>query len=148
MDLIIVILLIIFAFCTGAVIEMRHYSNIISREKATLKYPTVSFGRKDALDPNRKVAAVRLVSACVVIAADNFKSFISSVKSFFGGRLSAYESVMDRARREAVLRLKDQSKDCDIILNLKIESVNIAVGQKNPQPKATIIAYGTAIKYE
>ena len=43
-----------------------------------------------------------LVAGSVVISEDYFKRIVSSLQSLFGGRLRSYESLVDRARREAV----------------------------------------------
>ena len=48
----------------------------------------------------------QLVSSNVVISHDYFKYVIANIHNFFGGRLTSYESIVERARREAVIRLK------------------------------------------
>ncbi len=48
----------------------------------------------------------QMVSSNVVISHDYFKYVIANIQNFFGGRLTSYESIVDRARREAVVRLK------------------------------------------
>ncbi|MGE8542131.1 MAG: YbjQ family protein, partial [Acinetobacter sp.] len=52
----------------------------------------------------------QLVSSNVVISHDYFKYVIANIQNFFGGRLTSYESIVDRARREAVVRLKQEAE--------------------------------------
>ena len=47
-----------------------------------------------------------MISSNVVISHDYFKYAIANVQNMLGGRLTSYESVVERARREAIVRLK------------------------------------------
>lgn len=47
-----------------------------------------------------------MISSNVVISHDYFKYAIANVQNILGGRLTSYESVVERARREAIVRLK------------------------------------------
>jgi len=64
--------------------------------------------------------------------------------------VKSYETLVDRARREATLRMKEMAWDADIILNLRIETS--AIGNSANRRKAIgsieAIAYGTAITYK
>lgn len=90
-----------------------------------------------------------LVQGNVVIAVDYFKVIMSSIRMIFGGRLGSYETLLDRARREAIVRMqKDaESLGADAIYNARVEFS--AVGQR-PQKigGAELLAYGTAVRYE
>jgi uncharacterized protein YbjQ (UPF0145 family) len=78
----------------------------------------------------------------VVIASDYFKNFTATLKNFFGGRLTSYESLMDRGRREAMLRLKEKAVagGADEIVGLRL--MMTAVDQFGIE----ILASGTAVK--
>lgn len=129
----------------GVIIERRHYRSIREREAATAGLPVVTLR---TLDPGRTVADSRLVTASVVISHDNFKRFLAQLRKIFGGRLRSYESLLDRARREAVLRLKAQCPDAHIVLNLRLDTANIASTQgKKGLGALEVIAYGTAVRY-
>ena len=146
-DLILFLILLFIAATSGTIIEKLHYKKIKSREIKYFKYPIVSFGKN--VESSRKIEKAELVSGSVVLAADGFKSFVFSLKNMFGGRIVPYESVLDRARREAMLRMKEKSLGADIIVNLKIETANLspACTSKNETPKVAVIVYGTAITY-
>lgn len=58
--------------------------------------------------------------------------------------------MVDRARREAILRMKDQAFGYDYVLNLRIETSTIgnAANQKGNVGSVEVLAYGTAVKVE
>ena len=66
----------------------------------------------------------------------------------FGGNVSAYESVMDRGRREALLRMREKAakSGADIVVNVKIETVLLDPPGVSKNPKVSVLAYGTALK--
>jgi uncharacterized protein YbjQ (UPF0145 family) len=139
------ILLLIVAGFVGVTVERRHYESIRRREAATLRLPVVA-GR--TTEPGRVVSQCQLVTASVVISHDHFKRFLAKLRSIFGGRLRSYESLLDRARREAMLRLKEQCPEADVILNFRMETSNIANMQgKQGMGAVEVLAYGTAVRY-
>ena len=147
MDLILLIFLIILTYITGSIVEKRHFKKIIKREKALIKKPIVSYGKRFT-GKNRKIKKVELVTGEVVISGDYFKNFAVGLKNFFGGRLTSFESILDRGRREAVLRMREKAKGASIIVNTRIESVMFNNFYSQSVPQCAIIAYGTAITYE
>ena len=84
-----------------------------------------------------------LVLGSVVIAQDYFKMVIARVLSIFGKNLTTYETLLERARREAVVRMRTQaqSKGYNHIYGLRFEVSNI--NQLGSMVEA--IAYGTAV---
>ncbi len=148
MDLIFILTLIIVTYFTGSIIEKRHFKNIIKREKALINKPIVSFGKR-GFGKGKKIRKVELVTGETVISGDYFKNFAASLKNFFGGRLTSFESVLDRGKREAILRMREKAKGASIIVNTRIEYVMLNdFYMANSVPQCAIIAYGTAITYE
>ena len=84
-----------------------------------------------------------LVLGSVVIAQDYFKMVIARVLSIFGKNLTTYETLLDRARREAVVRMRTQAQAAGYnhIYGLRFEVSNI--NQLGSMVEA--IAYGTAV---
>ena len=84
-----------------------------------------------------------LVLGSVVIAQDYFKMIIARVLSLFGKNLTTYETLLDRARREAIVRMRTQAqtKGYNHIYGLRLEVTNI--NQLGSMVEA--IAYGTAV---
>lgn len=84
-----------------------------------------------------------LVIGSVVIAQDYFKMIIARVLSLFGKNLTTYETLLDRARREAIVRMRMQAQvsGYNHIYGLRLEVSNI--NQLGSMVEA--IAYGTAV---
>ena len=92
---------------------------------------------------------MEMVSGEVVISGDYFKNFVAGIKNFFGGRLTPFESIMDRARREAILRMREKARNAHIIVNTRIEAIMVNdTFNPNAIPQCAVIAYGTAVTYE
>lgn len=138
---------IVVAMVIGSLIERSHYQSIQEREARLLNLPAIP---TRLIDDDRTVAQSCLVAGSVVVSIDYFKRFLGNLRNIVGGRVRSYESLVDRGRREAILRMKEQWPDADIIVNLRIETSTIGnVQQGNNQSIGAIevIAYGTAIKY-
>lgn len=147
MDLLILIISLAIAFTTGTIIEKNHFKKIRAREKRLIKFPAVSFETK-AISSKKKVKKMELVSECVVVSGDYFKTWVSSFRNFFGGRMISYESLADRARREAILRIREKALGSDLIANLRLETSILSDSSTGAPPQVAILAYGTAITYE
>ena len=147
-EILILLIIVGVTYVTGTIIEKRHYKDIIKREIALIKKPIINAGAK-TWNSKKKIKKIELVTGEVVISGDYFKNFAATLKSFFGGRLTSFESALDRGRREAILRMRENAKDANFIINAKIESVMINdYYTNNSVPQCAIIAYGTAITYE
>lgn len=137
--------LVALGYFAGRHAERTHYNSIHQREAQFLPLPAVPTKQWDT---DRVVADARLVSASVVISADYFKRLLASLRNIVGGRLRSYESLLDRARREAILRLKEQCPDASIIVNLRMETSSIgSTSRQNGISCVEVVAYGTAITY-
>ncbi len=147
-DILLVLIILAITYTTGCIAEKRHYDKIKKREIALFRQPHVNFGAKN-WKTNRKIKKVELVTGEVVISGDYFKNFVASLKNIFGGRLTTFESVLDRGRREAILRMREKAKYANFIINTRIESVMLNdIYTKGSIPQCAIIAYGTAVTYE
>ena len=146
-QLIIVIVLIGLGYVVGSIAEKKHYRSIISREAQLLHIPTVSV--KNMIEDDVDIIDARMVQGSVVISIDHFKRILASLRNIFGGRVTAYESLIDRARREAILRMKEKSPNADIVLNIRIETSTIGRSANSRKSIGSIeaMAYGTAISY-
>ena len=137
--------LIALGYFVGRQAERSHYASIHSRETHFSGLPAVPTRQWDT---NRPVADSRMVMGSVVVSIDYFKRLLAALRSIVGGRIRSYESLMNRARREAVLRMKEQCPDADIIVNLRLETSTIGnQTRRNKVACIETIAYGTAIKY-
>ena len=103
-DLYVLAGMLLFGLVFGSRAEKKHYKSIRLRETdlawlAVRCDEFVTEGNQEAW----------MVTASVVVANDYFKNYIARIKNVFGGRLTSYESLMDRARREVVLRIKERA---------------------------------------
>jgi uncharacterized protein YbjQ (UPF0145 family) len=140
-DILFFVLTIMIGYISGTLIEKRHFKSLQKREKEMLYLPTIAVKK-----PLEEDAIIRseLVNGSVVISIDFFKKFVAGLINFFGGNITVYETLIDRARREALLRMKEDAKDASEIINIKIETSSIS---KNTEGVGAIevLAYGTAI---
>ena len=125
--------------------EQKHYKSIIARENNYKDIAILS-------DRDTKTMSLKwdweLFSDCTVVAIDAFKKFIAFFIGIFGGRITSYESLLDRARRESVLRIKQQAKTqwYNAIINLRIETSSISKNTKQKIGSVEALAYGTWVK--
>ncbi len=145
MDLLIAIALLIICYFTGRSREKKHYKSIREREEKLYKQPNINFSKN--VNVSKPVKNAKLVSASVVIGCDYFKVFLASLRNIFGGNVSAYESVLDRGRREAILRIRESAyrMNADLVMNIKIETVMLS---EQTMSQVCITAYGTAVEYD
>lgn len=128
----------------GRAAESRHYRSILQREKALVNLPATSLRTPLTSGP---VARSELVTGSVVISIDHFKKAAAALRTLVGGPVKSHESLLDRAKREAVLRLKESCVGADEIVNVRMETMSIAGNQPNQVTGVEVLAYGTAIYY-
>ncbi len=143
-DIIIFLTLLALGYFFGKSIEKKHYISIQKREEELKDLPATS--SKQPIFKDKQVQNVKLVNGSVVVSIDYFKKILAYLRNFFGGNVSVYETLLDRARREAILRLKESCKDADEIINLKLETSSISKNTKSVG-SVEMLAYGTAIYY-
>jgi len=137
--------LLVVAYFTGAAFERRHYASIRERELRWRGLPAVTFR---SVPPGWTVSDCALVSGSVVISVDYFKRFLSALRMLFGGRVKAYETLLDRARREALLRLKEDAveRGCHAVVNVRLETCRIANARNSEKIAGLeVLAFGTGL---
>jgi uncharacterized protein YbjQ (UPF0145 family) len=144
LNLIIFVVLLGLGYGIGRHQEASHYRSILSREKQLQPLLIVQSRYPPQLDPPPRS---QLVTGSVVISVDFFKVFVAGLRSLIGGRLTSYESLLDRARREAVLRMKEEAHalGANMVVNVKFESVSLYKEQHNAVQSVEAMAYGTAL---
>lgn len=143
-DLILFLTLLALGFGFGQYLESQHYKSIINRESSLKHIPAIATKH---LPPEFIPCSTQMVCGNVVISIDFFKKFVSGLRSIVGGRVSSYESLIDRARREAILRMKEQadSQGANYVFNVKMETSSISKGRRDSIGSVEVLAYGTAI---
>ena len=143
-DLFVFLVLLALGYFAGRATEHQHYKSIRSREKASLRLPAVTSERLPEPD---QITQAFLVTGSCVISVDYFKRMLASLRNFTGGRVKAYESLLDRARREAILRMKYQARGSHIVVCTRLETASIFKSSRGRSiGSVEVLAYGTAIK--
>lgn len=142
-NLIIFLVLMTLGYLAGQMAERKHYKSIIQREKRFSGLPVIA----SRFPPTDKLFNQCLVSGNTVISVDYFKRFIAALRNLLGGRVTSYESLLDRARRESLLRMQAQAyaMGAEYVFNVKYETASISKGRKNAIGSVEVLAYGTAL---
>ena len=145
MELLVLLSMTGLGYFVGRHLEQKHYASIKEREKKTLHIPMMNFGAKQDL-PHAHEAQMFVGS--VVVANDYFKTLSAALRNLVGGRVVAYESLVDRGRREALLRMKAEAMEwgASQIVNVRFETSNIGGQTGGGLAAVEIMAYGTAIR--
>ena len=129
----------------GRAAEAKHYRSIVAREQALLHLPATSLKKRVGTGA---VARSELVTGSVVVSVDYFKKAAATLRALVGGPVKSYETLLDRAKREAVLRLKESCPSADEIVNLRLETLPLNGSQRGQVTGVEVLAYGTAIYYK
>lgn len=136
--------LLITGYVFGQMAERKHFKQIRKNEAKLAKI--LAFNGRKIPAQFAQLDGI-LVSGSVVIAVDYFKVVAAGIKNIFGGRITAYESLLERARREAIIRMKIQAQTyhAEAVFNLRIDTSAIGQGQKKNTHSVEVHAYGTAL---
>jgi len=139
------IFLLLLAWFTGRYAERRHYRSLKQREQdmsGMLVTDIKTF--PGGADPSR---GGELVQGQAVIATDYLKTFLASLRNIFGGEVKSYESLLQRARREAILRMMAQARGLghNAVCNIRLTMSDIGgmAGAKGAA-MVEVLAWGTA----
>ena len=142
-NLAIFITLLTVGYLVGQTLENRHFRSIRRREAELLYIPTTT--SRKPLGPLGECVRSELVQGACVVSVDYFKRIVGALRMLFGGNVRSYETLVDRARREAVLRLKESCPEASQIINLRLETSSISKGDGRQLGAVEVHAYGTAI---
>ncbi len=146
MEIIVFIVFVGIAYVVGTGIEKKHFNSLKEREAKLLSLPSLT---TKGLYPEDQIEECFLVTGSVVISGDYFKAILSGLLKFFGGRIVGYESLIDRARRESIIRMKDKAKawGADAIVNTRFEMSKLdSMTNQNGTGMFELLAFGTAMK--
>ena len=142
-ELTIILALTIVGYVVGQRKEKRHYQSIKKREAKLINLVTTN--KKKPLMAVDENVTVKLVTGSVCISVDYFKQIVAGLRAIVGGNIRSYETLLDRARREAILRLKESCTDASEIYNLRLETSSIYKGSGKQIGSVEILAFATAI---
>ena len=132
------------AWGIGRWIDRRHLAQL-DIDEAELRGVTASNCDPDRGNEASPARGVALVTGSVVVANNRFKMWRARWRSLIGGRIVHYETLVFRARREAIVRMKREARELgsDHVCGVRLQST--AVGVNNQPGGVEVVAYGTAI---
>lgn len=131
---------------TGTFLERRHLKSLLLLEAGSKELLALTI--EDVPD-DWHVESSDLVIGNVVISQDYFKRFAGAVKGIFGGNIWVFEPLLERARREALIRMKAEARALghDAVINVRLETAPMASirGDGKGTGGVEILAFGTAV---
>lgn len=141
------IALLVVTYGIGSAVEQRHFRLLRMREVRSRNMPVATILKVPA---DWEVTGSALVTGSCVISLDYFKRFVAGLRLLFGGRIAAYETLLDRARREAFLRMKERAHEAGYraIIGVRFETSQIAPNGRQGKGTAgvEVLASGTALR--
>ncbi len=136
--------LILLGLIVGTMVQSSHLRNLDQREEKLKSIPVSDIKR---IPDHIEAAGGTLVVGSVVVATDYFRTFTASLKKLIGGEIGFYDTLLNRARREAICRLLEDAQRLNAVavINVRLETSNVGGLAKNPAPMVEVVAYGTAI---
>ena len=141
------LLLVLVGLVAGSWLEARHFEDIRRREAAFRGMLTITF---ETLPPGWRVEACGLATGSAVVSMDYFKRLLAGLRSLVGGRLRAVEPLLERGRREAVLRMQEQAaaNGFEAIINVRLETAQLDTTGRASIAAIEMLAYGTAVRFD
>ena len=129
----------------GKGIELHHFRKLAEQEQL---YRDIIVTNLKSLPPQFENTQPFMVMGAAVIATDYFKVFAAKLRTLFGGEMKSYVTLMERARREAVLRMLEQAtqQGATAVWNIRYETSTTQGQQKKKPGGVEVLAYGTALK--
>lgn len=141
-----VVILLILGFTVGSITERRHFASLTRRE---MQFNDIGVVNLRTVSNPETVGAAEFVCGDAVIGTDYFKGFVAKLRNIVGGEIHSYGTLLQRARREATLRMLQQARELGAteVWNVRYETSNIRSGasSRNPAVSVEIFAFGTAI---
>ncbi|MEM9007653.1 MAG: heavy metal-binding domain-containing protein, partial [Cyanobacteria bacterium P01_F01_bin.86] len=122
--LVVTVFLLALGFFAGSYIEKKHFDDLRDREYRTRQLQIVNIGAKT---PIPEADRAKLFVGSVVVSSDYFKTFVAGLINLLGGRITTYETLLERGRREAILRMKEDAIKwkASKIVNVRLETAEM-----------------------
>jgi len=89
-----------------------------------------------------------MVLGQVVLGCDHFRALLGKLANLIGGEVRSFSYLYERARREALLRLKEEARHCggEALLNVRFDTSSISSG-RGGGIMVEVLASGTAVRW-
>ena len=164
--------MLLIGLLVGGTTERRHFQNLAEREARinlrrwtqSRKFvnPIISTGPPELtqqLQAHRAemsasapspggLRPASIVMSEVTVASDYLKTFTAKLRNLVGGEVRSFETLMERARREAILRLVEQAEQAgyNALCNVRLNTVDIG-GNINKKGAAMVSIVASATAY-
>jgi uncharacterized protein YbjQ (UPF0145 family) len=133
----------------GSVNERRHFRSLREREARFRNQLTLASKVLPSLDAgssSSEIVETRMVVGSVVVSVDHFKRFLAGFRLLFGGELGSYQTLIERGRREALLRMKESFPTANCYINVRLETSTISSGGSGALGCVEVLAYATGVR--
>ena len=122
-------------------LERRHFKSMSEREILLQGISVNTAKRISSCEPE----GVTLLIGSVVVAHDYFRTLIIFFRKVIGGNIKPYERLVERGRREALIRLKEEAeiRGMDKVINVRFTTNAIAGRFLHA---IEMVAYGTGVR--
>jgi uncharacterized protein YbjQ (UPF0145 family) len=134
--------LLILGCIVGKISERNHYKMIKKREEEWINVPALTAKTYSGELP---VQRSEMAVGSVVVSVDHFKRLFMNIRRIFGGEVFSYSPLIDRGRREALLRMKESCPEANMFLNCRLQTSTISNGKGKSTGCVEVIAYSTAL---
>ncbi len=120
--------------------ERRHTAQLTEQEN-TLRHISLSTNDKVVVPATDYV----LLTGSNILVHDIFRKFFITIRKIIGGNVVLYERLTMRARRSAIIRMKEEAslRNIDQIVNVRLETVQVPGRFLSG---IAVVAYGTGLK--
>jgi uncharacterized protein YbjQ (UPF0145 family) len=140
---------LVLSLIIGGTIERRHFRNLDAREAEHSGFLITQV--KSYPGAVRGPSPPTILCGEAVISSDYLKTWLGGIRKIFGGEMKSYQSLLVRARREALMRVVEEAHRLgyNAICNVRYASTDIsgASKRKNKAVMVTILASATAYHY-
>lgn len=125
----------------AALAERRHVAAMTARERDLAE---VHITASKSFPPAERDHTMMLVGS-VVITHDYWRTLVIFIRTLLGGNIQPYERLVQRGRREALIRLKEEAhlRGMDRVVNVRFLGNRISAG---PLKAVEMVAFGTGIR--
>lgn len=143
MELLIIVVLLLVTYLSGKHIEKKHYKQILREEE---EFQNIMVLEEESIPAWALEWQGEMITGSIVLGADYFRNFVAGFINVFGGRVSVYESLLDRGRREAINRVKKicKAKGHNCLTHLRYETTILSSNRKNAIPQIEVFVYADA----
>ena len=133
------LVLLLVGIIFGTLATKRHLADLERREAELGGFLITNLGHAEG-------SRGTLVTGSTVVAYDFFRRIAVFFRKLIGGRFKMHENFMDRARREAILRMAESARaqGATSVHNIRLVSSNLG-DNTSAAGGCEVVAYGTAV---